>query len=198
MGLMQAGIEAILVEPGMVGATNARKRGIESVICSTLEDAGFVKAALPAAGMFDVLEHIEADAEALKDVREIIRPRGRIYLTVPAYNFLYSHEDHEAGHYRRYSATTLTKLLGSAGFSVEYFTYIFSFLPIPVYLFRTLPTRFGYRKQVTRDSAQQDHATPSRLAGRLMSMAFDLEIRRIRKKKTIPFGGSCLIVGRAE
>lgn len=33
------GIETVLVEPGIIGAKNAKKRNVENVICSTLEDA---------------------------------------------------------------------------------------------------------------------------------------------------------------
>lgn len=39
--IQRAGFEVVLVEPGLHGALNARKRGVESVVCARLEDAGF-------------------------------------------------------------------------------------------------------------------------------------------------------------
>ncbi len=41
--LQNENIETVLVEPGISGATNAKKRGVKNVICSTLKDAGFKK-----------------------------------------------------------------------------------------------------------------------------------------------------------
>jgi SAM-dependent methyltransferase len=198
LGLVRAGLEAILVEPGPDGARNARSRGLATVICSSLEGAGFKTASIAGAGMFDVLEHIEADAQALQRIRGLLRPQGRLYLTVPAYNWLYSYEDEEAGHYRRYTAGTLAHLLQSAGFAVEYSTYIFAFLPAPIFLLRTLPTRLGYHGKITLAAARRDHAPPSGIAGRMLNALLGLEIRAIRKRMRIPFGGSCLVVARAR
>ncbi len=39
--LTESGFEAVLVEPGAVAARNARLRGIEQIICSSFEEAGF-------------------------------------------------------------------------------------------------------------------------------------------------------------
>lgn len=197
MGLMRAGIAPVLLEPGPEGSRNARNRGVETVICSTLQDAGFMLASVSAAGMFDVLEHIRDDAGALRDIRAVIRPGGRLYLTVPAYNFLYSCEDEEAGHYRRYTLAALTGLLASTGYTVEYATCFFALLPIPIFLLRTLPTRLGHRRKITESGVQRDHVRPPGIVARSMDAMLGLEIRAIRGKRKIPFGGSCLVVARA-
>lgn len=62
-GLMDVGIQVILIEPGVNGAQNAVSRGVKTVICSTLENAGFDNSSIDAIGLFDVIEHIEKDAE---------------------------------------------------------------------------------------------------------------------------------------
>lgn len=61
LGIKNAGREVVLVEPGPEGVRNARVRGLTTIICSTLEDAGFLKHTIPAIGIFDVLEHVEDD-----------------------------------------------------------------------------------------------------------------------------------------
>ena len=82
-GLMQAGIPCALVEPGIDGALAARARGIDPVICARLEDIGLAPASVAAAGMFDVLEHIEDEGAALREVHALLQVGGRVFLTVP-------------------------------------------------------------------------------------------------------------------
>ena len=65
LGLMKAGFEVAVVEPGAAGALNARKRGIPTVVCATTSAAGFVRSSLGAVGLFDVIEHIERDVQFL-------------------------------------------------------------------------------------------------------------------------------------
>ncbi len=57
--LESAGFPTVLVEPGPTGVRNARVRGLPSVVCGTLASAGFRAACMDAAGLFDVLEHIQ-------------------------------------------------------------------------------------------------------------------------------------------
>ena len=92
MAIKNAGFDAVVIEPGIQGAMNARNRGLSPVICSTLEDAGFKDHLIPAVGLFDLLEHIKDDISFLKTVKDLLIPGGRLYITVPAYSFLWSVE----------------------------------------------------------------------------------------------------------
>jgi hypothetical protein len=98
---IQAGWPVALLEPGIHGAKSARLRGLETIISSTFEDAGFLEATIPAAGIFDVLEHVPDDSEFLQLPTRALRKDGRLYLTVPTLRGLWSAEDDEGGHYRR-------------------------------------------------------------------------------------------------
>ena len=53
--LETAGFDVVLVEPGLSGARNGRRRGLQQVICATTDSAGFKPGFLHAAGLFDVL-----------------------------------------------------------------------------------------------------------------------------------------------
>ena len=78
-GLMDAGIECALLEPGLEGVLAARARGVDPVICARLEDldeVGLARGSLGAAGMFDVLEHIEDEADALRRVHRAGKRKG--------------------------------------------------------------------------------------------------------------------------
>jgi len=59
---------------------------------------------------FDVLEHIENDNQAVKEILRTLKPGGFFIFTVPAFNFLYSEHDRHLEHYRRYNKPMLRKL----------------------------------------------------------------------------------------
>jgi SAM-dependent methyltransferase len=197
LGIKNAGIEVVLVEPGFVGVRNARIRGLAPIICSTLEDAAFVKHTIPAIGIFDVLEHVEDDNAFLDTLRSLLVQGGRIYITVPAYDFLWSIEDDFAQHHRRYTTKTLGAKLKKASFAVEFATYVFAFLPIPIFLARTIPSKLRIKKAVRFEDEVNEHENRQGLADRLLGLTLDIEIKALKNKRTIPFGGSCLVVARA-
>lgn len=196
-GLLGAGIDCALIEPGLAGARAAHARGVEPVICARLEDAGFRPGSFAAAGLFDVLEHIEDESTVLKKIGALLMPGGRLFVTVPAYQTLFSPDDVAAGHYRRYSPLRLANALKGAGFSVEYQTCLFWPLPLPVLLFRTLPGWFGRGQGKDPESASAEH-TPTGLMARLMDRALAYEGAVIARGGRLPFGGSCLAVARRE
>ncbi len=198
LGLQQAGFRVALIEPGWQGVQNARRRGVETLICSSLEDAGFPPGSLPAVGLFDVLEHITEDEAFLRTVQNLLVPGGRIYLTVPAFQALWSADDDYAGHYRRYTLGGLRRLLERAGLRVEFASYIFFLLPLPIFLLRAIPTRLGLRKENAWDRYQEEHHTQSGLVGRVLDEIFAWELSRLRKGRAVPFGGSCLVVARKD
>jgi SAM-dependent methyltransferase len=197
LGLQEAGWQSVVVEPGIAGAINARKRGLENVICATLQDANFLSHSLPAAGLFDVLEHIEDDRHFLRMLRDRLITGGRIYLTVPAYQWLWSAEDTSAGHFRRYTRASLSSVLRQSGFEVEFATYIFSPLPLPILLKRTIPSLVGRRKADDSGEGIREHRTGSKSIQGLADGVFEWELRRLDRKMTIPVGGSCLVVARS-
>ncbi len=192
MAVQEAGWPVVLMEPGMLGARNARHRGIQNVICSTLEDAGIMDGTLTSAGAFDVVEHIEHDAAFLKSVARALIPGGRLYLTVPSLPSLWSHEDEDAGHFRRYTTASLRRVLSQSGLQVEYLTYFFNALTIPIFLLRTMPHKLGQRRKPTA-------AEHRGLAGPLKSLHDNFlkrELTLIRAGRTMAFGSSCLAVAR--
>jgi SAM-dependent methyltransferase len=180
-------------QPGIDGALAPHAPGVDPVICATLEDASIRPGSVAAAGMFDVLEHIEDENAALSQVGKLLTSGGRLFLTVPAYSFLFSSDDHAAGHFRRYTISRLARALAKAGFRTEFASYMFAPLPPAVLVLRTLPSLLGFRHGENPDRAASEHA-PRGLAARLMQYALDAEYRRIAAGRTIPVGGSCLCV----
>lgn len=198
LGLIRAGFEAVLVEPGPRGASNGKFRGIQTVVCGTTESAGIRASSLEAVGLFDVIEHIDDDLRFLTSIRALLKPGGRLYATVPAYSMLWSAEDELAGHFRRYTLGSIGALLGRAGFSLDYSTYFFRPLPFPIFLLRALPYRLGLSRSAatTRDAAS-DHRPPPGRAAAIMNSMLRQEISNIERNSRMAFGGSCLLVAHA-
>lgn len=196
-GLQLAGFEVVLVEPGPQGALHAKQRGLQQVICSTLEDAGFREDSLPAVGCFDVIEHIQDDVSFLSQLRSCLKKEGRLYATVPAHRWLWSSEDVAAGHFRRHTIASMKRLLGQAGFELEYATYFFSHLVLPIFLLRTLPTAVGLRKTFSADSTKSEHRAPTGLLGGMFTRWQRKELERLQLGHANTwYGSSCLVVAR--
>jgi len=194
--LVEAGHPAVVVEPGPVGARNAQARGLAPVICSTLDDAGFHAGALPAAGLFDVLEHIEDHRGVLARLATLVRPGGRLYLTVPAYQWLWSGEDVLGGHHRRYSRGALARVVREAGFDVEFASYFFWPLPLPILLARAIPWRLGYRPPLDVEAIKRELRPPRGPAVDILMALLGPERGWLARGGRLPFGGSCLLVAR--
>ena len=79
-------------------------------------------------GLFDVLEHIEDDAQVLTETRRALRPGGGVLITVPQHRFLWSSYDELAHHVRRYQARELMERIAAAGFRKVMMTSFVSLL----------------------------------------------------------------------
>jgi SAM-dependent methyltransferase len=75
------------------------------------------KAAFDYLFAFEVLEHIEADLEVLRDWMRYLKPGGRLLVSVPAHARKYGRSDEIVGHVRRYEKGALQTLLSAVGVS---------------------------------------------------------------------------------
>lgn len=190
-------INTVLVEPGIQGCVNAKERGLTNVVCSTLEDAEFKENSIKAIGLFDVVEHTPNDVEFMKLIASNLASEGLVYITVPSYNLLWSNEDKDVGHFRRYTLKRMKKVLIEAGFEINYATYIFSILPIPIFFFRTIPSFLGFNKNSNDLSKHQnEHKEYSGFVNSILNKIWNCEIKRVRLGKKLCFGGSCLVVAK--
>lgn len=86
-----------------------------------------------AAGAFDVLEHVEDDADLVRRVSALLPSGGLFVATVPAFQFLWSKHDVTHKHFRRYSRRQAIELFQENGFEVVYASY-WNFLLFPLAL----------------------------------------------------------------
>ncbi len=194
-GLENAGISTVLVEPGQSGARNAKARGLSNVVCATTETSGFEENTIDAIGLFDVVEHIDNDAAFLTQNYDFLRKNGLIYITVPAYNFLWSNEDDIAGHFRRHTIASMKCLLQKVGFEVEFASCLFSILPLPIFAFRSIPSKLGFNKKTKGlETYKKEHS--KNIASGILQKVWDWEFSKIKQQKPVAFGSSVLIIGR--
>jgi 2-polyprenyl-3-methyl-5-hydroxy-6-metoxy-1,4-benzoquinol methylase len=66
----------------------------------------------------NVLEHIERDGQALDNMRRALVPGGHVLLFVPAGQYLFGTLDEAVGHYRRYSESSLRRVVTEQGLEV--------------------------------------------------------------------------------
>lgn len=193
-GLQDAGETVVLVEPGHQGAINAQKRGLKQIICSSIEDVGIKENTIEAVGLFDVIEHIEDVQTFLNHINRLMRPGGHVFITVPAYQLLWSIDDDYAGHYRRYTLKSLERVMQSSGFEKVRHTYFFSFLVLPILFSRTIAQRLLKKKAVKVGSAEKaakEHINKG-LGGKFIAAICSFERRLITGGMQIPMGASCL------
>jgi len=80
---------------------------------------------------FDIVEHVDDDAAALRELARVCRPNGRIFLTVPAFQFLWGRQDTISHHRRRYTRRQLATAVEAAGFRILRINY-FNTILFPV------------------------------------------------------------------
>lgn len=135
---------------------------------------------------FDVLEHIAEDVKALVEWRRVLRPGGRLLLTVPAHPWLWSAYDVSQHHYRRYTRTALRTAVVDAGLAPRRISYAIAF---------SLPLIAGFRllSRVTggRAANEASYVLVPELVNRAFIGLIAVEAR-LHRRIAVPFGTSLL------
>ena len=135
--------------------------------------------------MLDVLEHVPHPKEMLDSARRVLAPSGRLVITVPAFQGLWTSHDDLNHHLRRYTAETLRHTIREAGLVTESISYLFQSLVIPKLYVRVLECVKGRTHNVPQ--------VPAAIVNRLLSKWFQAESNIC---KCLPFGTSLIAVVR--
>lgn len=144
--------------------------------------------------IFDVLEHIDADDLALKELGRVLKPRGHLLMTVPAFMFLFGRQDIVSEHRRRYRRRPLSRLLEDAGFDVAYTTYFNTLLFPPIAAVRLFRRVFPDNASDGDGASDFDVRLP-RPIERTLEALFSIE-RHAVGRAALPFGISILCSAR--
>lgn len=77
--------------------------------------------------LMDIFEHVEDDRSFWVFLKDKLNDGGRVLITVPAFQFLYSPHDKFLNHYRRYDYSRIAALLGN-DFKIEEAFYFYTTL----------------------------------------------------------------------
>ena len=144
-----------------------------------------------AIGAFDVLEHIEEDERVLEQMRQALKPRGAMLLTVPQHAWMWSPIDDYSCHVRRYSAKEIHAKVKAAGFEILRSTsFVSSLLPA------MFVSRLAQKRTPMKGPNGTDELRISPWLNRLFEKVLDAEIAMIRCGVNFPLGGSRLIAAR--
>ncbi len=142
--------------------------------------------------MFDVLEHIEDDDLALKNVSQMLNTDGSIVLTVPSHMWLWNRDDSIGGHKIRYTKKQIVSKLENNGFEILSARYFFISIT-PLLLLR----RFINKDE--GDTVKVEESDNDISINPILSKIL-LFISRIENKinRYLPnvFGGSLLVIAR--
>lgn len=180
------------LDPSPQAVGFCRQRGLSGVREGGVESLADLAPDFDAVTFFDVLEHLPDDLGALTLTRRVLRPGGRVVVSVPAYQWLWSHHDDAHGHQRRYTRDLLGARLTAAGFHQVRAGYFNARLfPLAV-LVRGV-------QRLTGRGLEADLQPPAEPVNRLFTALFAGEARRLGRPGSMgyPFGLSVFGVGVA-
>lgn len=181
--------EVTAIEPNETARRIAAERTGFAVQGGTLPDDGlFPPDSFDLIAAFDVIEHIDDDAGAVRSLAALLRPGAPFVMTVPAYGWLWSEHDERHHHKRRYTGAAARRLLEGAGLTVEKCSHYNTLLTPLVVLRRGLARLSGA-------VFKPDDAMPPPFLNRLLTAIFGFE-RHLLRLGSLPFGISILCIAR--
>ena len=183
------------MEPDVANARLAAARGQVPVSVGTVENMPpeLNAQVFDVITMFDVLEHIQDDVAALREVRARLALNGTLVLTVPAYQWMWGQQDIVNLHFRRYTKRQLITRLHEAGFRLRRATYFNTLLFPPIALVRVLAKCSPARSRTPRSDFEYSSGGLNVWLSRLFSLeACWLE------RNSFPFGVSLLAVAQND
>ena len=183
--------EAIGIDRSKEALGFCRNRGHRRLILARAEELPTAATSVDVITALDLLEHIEDDAKAVRQLADALRPGGLLLVTVPAYRSLWSEHDEALDHVRRYEAARLRELLLGAGLQIERFTYLITALLLPIAVLRLLQ-RMAPKEERHPQTA---FIIPPKFVNRLLIALLRLESLWLRRYD-LPAGVSLVAAAR--
>ena len=123
--------EVMGADTSELAITIANRKG--TAVLGRAEDLPFEDNTLDLVTAFDVLEHIADEKRVLGEWGRVLRPRGLLFVSVPAYQWLFGPHDRALEHLRRYNVPQLKRILSDNDFNVIFASHFFA-LTFPIFL----------------------------------------------------------------
>ena len=167
----------------------AEKRLGRAVMDSPLPELrGVPERAYDLVAALDVIEHIDDDEASLASIATLLKPGGRLVMTVPAHEWMWSAHDVVSHHKRRYSKRSLRKLIEASPLRLEAMGYLNSLL-LPAAIAERLASK-------VRGKQDADLWLPPRPVNATLEMLFASE-RHLIGRVPLPPGLSLFAIASA-
>ncbi len=178
----------VAVESSTAAMERLRRRRRLKSVSAHLPSLPFRSASFDVATAFDVLEHVEDDEAAVRELARVLRDGGTFLGTVPAHPSLWGGHDELHAHFRRYRPGELESRLEAAGFSIEFATPFQTLLLAPLVAQRWL-SRLARR-------TPSPPSTPPAPLNAVLEAIFASERHWVGRRWRLPVGSSHLVYAR--
>jgi SAM-dependent methyltransferase len=179
----------------MVVAADVDVRGLPTGgVGASAEALPFRSASFDIVTAFDVIEHCRDDQRAVAEAMRVLRPGGRLLVSVPAYRWAWTDLDVHGGHHRRYRKSQVVQLIENEGFVIDRASYMF-FGTFPFFAADRLRTRWQESRRRSDTPSRHDGvaALPevSPFVEKLLTTVSQVDARLL-PRVDLPFGSSVI------
>jgi len=134
----------------------------------------------------DVVEHVEQDQIAAKELIRVCKKEGNVLITVPAFQSLWGDHDVINHHFKRYRKSEMVKIF-SQQVELNYATYFNFWLFLPIWIVRNLPFKLD-----RKTSGSDFDLTPFKWMNKVFYAILSSETFFTNLRISLPFGVSTM------
>ena len=176
----------------MAGGVAAARASGHPIVRADIVDIPFPPEVFDIATSFDVLQCVEDDEAAMREMARIVRPGGAVVLTLAALDVLRGDHAEVWREVRRYTPASARRLIASAGLRAERIDFLFASL-FPLMLAVRSTQRL--LRPVRPARADSDIAVPAAPINAALSWLVKGEAA-LARRIPMPIGSSLLVVAR--
>jgi SAM-dependent methyltransferase len=179
------------IDRSELGLRISREKGLTRLARAEVTAPPFRSGSFETIVLLDVLEHVDDDVGLLRAAAEVCAAEGRLVISVPAFELLWSQHDETFEHVRRYTRRGLLEVVERAGLTVERSTYTNAFLFPVAAVWRLASRRLG----LSRIAPKHDFWPIPRWLNSFLEAFYRLEARWLRRAN-LPVGLSVVCIAR--
>jgi len=185
---LSAVADAYGVDMSPVAVDFCHQRGLSNVMQTDGVSLPFPDATFDAVFALDVIEHIDDDTAAVREMKRVLKPGGVAIIFVPAFMSLWGKNDELGQHRRRYRLPRIVSLFTDAGYQTLRASYFNFFLFLPILVVRRIIAPLVSRQG---SELEQSGAVTNAILHRIFDAEFSL-----LKHVNLPFGVSAFLVAK--
>jgi SAM-dependent methyltransferase len=176
-------LQSYLKSPTLYGIDNsptaikfAKSRGHKNILKVNAKNLPFKANTFDYILLLDVIEHLKDDIAILKEAKRVLKKTGKIIITAPSLQFIWSEHDTAQGHYRRYTRHKIIDISHRAGLTISRISYFNFILSPPIILIRLLSRLKPFKKLGKYDSDLNFNIAQKNLLNDFLKKLFVTEI----------------------